>query len=77
VQDILQEESSGKELNVIGEYDEQTGTLTMRFLWDGSDYDPVSQGDELSGKLILASVTDYSHSYENGKNTLILHQLNA
>ena len=73
VQPVIPASGSGRELCVAVEYDEKKDSLSMRFVWEGTRFDPVTDGDELSAKLILASCDSESFEYSDGRNTLSLH----
>ncbi len=72
VQPVIPAEGSGRELCVSVEYDEKKDSLRMRFVWEGNRFDPVSDGDELSAKLILASCDSETFEYAEGRNILTL-----
>ena len=73
MQPVIPASGSGRELCVAVEYDEKKDSLSMRFVWEGTRFDPVTDGDELSAKLILASCDSESFEYSDGRNTLSLH----
>ena len=75
LQPVIPVKGSGRELRAVAEYDEKQARLSMRFTWDGERFDPVTDGDEISSKLILASCNSAVFNYENGKNTLTLEEI--
>lgn len=59
-------------LNLIVEYQEETDCLEMRIAWHGSEYNPLTNGNELSLKLVSAAVKDAKFAYESGENKLVI-----
>ncbi|MGN1367305.1 MAG: ABC transporter permease subunit [Aristaeellaceae bacterium] len=59
-------------LELSAEYEEDSDTLQMRLHWRGSEYNPVTQGDELTLLLSRASITGSHFTYEDGENRLVL-----
>ncbi|MCM1415727.1 MAG: amino acid ABC transporter ATP-binding protein [bacterium] len=57
-------------VEVLTEYYEESGKLSMRFTWGGGRYDPLTEGDELSLRLLRNVLTDSSYVYEDGENRL-------
>ena len=55
-------------LELVTEYEEETDSLEMRFVWAGREYDPLANGDEISVKLVRSAIKDSSFTYKNGKN---------
>ena len=74
-QSVMPTVKSGHKLHIIAEYDEKNDSLSMRFIWDGERFDPVSDGDALSANLIAASCGSVSFTYENDRNTLTLSEI--
>ncbi len=58
-------------VTVSVEYSEKEDRLEMRFTWNGTDFDPMQEGDELSVKLVKAAIQGYEHAYSDGVNRLI------
>ncbi len=58
-------------VTVSVEYSEKEDRLEMRFTWNGTDFDPMQEGDELSVKLVKAAVQGYEHTYSDGVNRLV------
>ena len=59
-------------LTVTAEYSEESDRLAMRFVWLGESYDPATQGDELSLKLVRPLIRSHEFSFENGENRLVV-----
>ena len=74
-QPIIPADETESKLHIIAEYDEKNDGLSMQFIRDGERFDPVSDGDALSAKLIEASCETVNFKYENGKNTLTLYNI--
>lgn len=69
---IVPNRDEGNMLEIFTEYYEVDGKLSMRFVWDGRQYQPLEAGEEISVRLAKSVVTDSSYSYENGKNHLVV-----
>ncbi len=59
-------------LEVAAEYEEETDNLEMRFAWAGREYDPLTEGDELSRQLVRSASKDGRFSYTDGRNRLVM-----
>ncbi len=70
-QSIVPSLSASFPVDVSVEYSEKEDRLEMRFTWNGGDFDPVQEGDELSVKLVKAAIRGYTHDYADGVNRLI------
>lgn len=60
-------------LEVVTEYDEEPDRLEMRFAWTGRKYDPLTEGDEISMKLVHSAITSSQYSYQDGKNRFVVN----
>ncbi len=69
---IIPHSAGAHPLNVSTEYSEETGRLEMRFVWGGSAYNPLEEGDQLSRMLIQATVKGSQYEYVEGENRLII-----
>lgn len=67
---IIPNSSNMTSLEITTEYAEKEDRLEMRFTWDGEGYDPMSEGDELSVRLIKAYLRSDEYVYEDGMNRL-------
>ena len=54
------------------EYDGEKDVLEMRFKWNGEEYNPLENGDEISLCLVKAAMKDGGYEYENGANRLVI-----
>ena len=54
------------------EYDERKDDLSLQLIWDGERFDPSSDGDALSVKLIAASCEKAVYAHGDGRNTRTL-----
>lgn len=59
-------------LELAVEYDEEKDVLEMRFKWNGEEYNPLENGDEISLCLVKAAMKDGGYEYENGVNRLVI-----
>ena len=59
-------------LELTAEYAEEADALQMRLRWTGREYNPLTQGDELTLRLGRAAVTDSQFTYEAGVNLLVV-----
>lgn len=59
-------------LDVVTEYEEETDRLEMRITWHGVEYNPLTEGNELSLKLVGAAIKDGKFLYDSGENRLII-----
>ena len=57
-------------LEVTVEYMEREGTADLRFVWNGEPFDPLSEGDELSVKIICHMAPDLQYTCTDKKNTV-------
>ncbi len=67
---IIPNSQDDYELTVSTEYEEDTGELVMHFEWGGDEYNPMTEGDELSIMLIKAYLESDTYVFENGENHL-------
>ncbi|MBQ7264915.1 MAG: amino acid ABC transporter ATP-binding protein [Firmicutes bacterium] len=58
-------------LNIDIEYSEVSGKTTMKLEYDGTEFDPFKDGDEISMMIVKRLTTENSFEYE-GKNKLLL-----
>ena len=59
-------------LELAVEYDGEKDVLEMRFKWNGEEYNPLENGDEISLCLVKAAMKDGGYEYENGANRLVI-----
>ena len=59
-------------LELVTEYEEETDKLEMRFIWTGREYNPLTEGDEISLKLVQAAMKDSGFIHEAGENRLVV-----
>ncbi len=59
-------------LEFVVEYEEENDRLEMRFVWKGQQYDPLTEGDEISLMLVRAAIKDSKYIYEDGANRLVV-----
>lgn len=59
-------------LDIVTEYEEETDHLEMRVTWHGAEYNPLTEGNELSLKLVKAAVKEEKFLYESGENRLVI-----
>ena len=59
-------------ITVSAEYSEKEDSLEMRFTWQGERYDPMEDGDELSVKIVKASVSGFRYDHTDGANSLVI-----
>ncbi len=57
-------------LELAAEYEESTDNLEMSFTWAGREYNPLTEGDEISVRLVHSAVKDSKFVYEDGRNRL-------
>ncbi len=69
-QSIVPSQGASFPVDVSVEYSEKEDRLEMRFTWSGTDFDPMQDVDELSVKLVKATVQSYEHAYADGVNRL-------
>ncbi len=67
---IIPNSPADGKLAVTTEYAEATGALEMRFVWKGTRYDPLIEGDELSMRLMKGFIKDSEFEYVDGENRL-------
>lgn len=68
---------SGKDLSVYpicieSEFSEQEGTLIMNFTWGGEEYDPLTDGDDLSSVIVTRISKDIQYSRDEKNHLRIL-----
>ncbi len=71
-QNLVPVQGVGFPITLSIEYSEKEDSLEMRFIWQGERYDPMESGDEISVKIVKASVSGYGHEHTNGANSLII-----
>ncbi len=59
-------------LELATEYEERTDNLEMSFTWAGREYNPLTEGDEISVRLVHSAVRDSKFVYEDGQNRLVV-----
>ena len=59
-------------LELAVEYDGEKDVLEMRFKWNGEEYNPLENGDEISLCLVKAAMKDGGYECENGANRLVI-----
>ena len=59
-------------LDVVTEYEQETDHLEMRITWHGAQYNPLTEGNEISLKLVGAAIKDGKFFYESGENRLTI-----
>lgn len=57
-------------LEVVTEFEEEADRLKMRFAWRGEEYDPLTEGDALSRKLVETAIRGGEFRYVAGENRL-------
>lgn len=55
-------------IEVMTEFSETDESVTLEAVYRGESYDPVTNGDELSAKLIRSMTSDLTHEYDKGQN---------
>ena len=62
----------GKSFDLIFtiEFSEESGTVTVRISYGGTEINPLRCMDELSKKLIAGAIKNYSYSYANSTNRI-------
>ncbi len=64
VQSILPAaEKDGLTISIVIEYSEADGSAVMDMTYGGNKYDPLTEGDELSVKLVRSLTDEVSHEY--------------
>lgn len=60
-------------ISIEAEFSEQKGTLTMNFTWGGSEFNPVTDGDDLSSVIMTRLSKDiiYSRDVKNHLQILL------
>ena len=66
-------DSSVFPISIEAEFSEQKGTLTMNFTWGGSEFNPVTDGDDLSSVIMTRLSKDiiYSRDVKNHLQILL------
>ncbi|MDO4317743.1 MAG: ABC transporter permease subunit [Lachnospiraceae bacterium] len=59
-------------ISISVEYSEKESRLEMRLAWNGRQYNPMKEGDELSLMLVRAAVKEYAYDFADEKNRLVL-----
>lgn len=57
-------------LDVVTEYAQETDRLEVRITWRGGEYNPLTEGNEFSLKLVGAIIKDGKFLYKSGENRL-------
>ena len=62
---------NGLPIRIVTEYAEMDGTAVMTITYGGKSYDPQSEGDEISAKIVQKLTKSVSHRFAEGEgNTL-------
>ncbi len=69
---IVPNRDRGGALEISTEYYEVDKKLAMCFIWSGSKYNPLEEGDEISIRLVKSILTYSDFAYEKGKNRLYI-----
>lgn len=59
-------------IELVVEYEEEIDRLEMRFTWSGREYNPLTEGDDISLSLVKATIKDGRFNYESGENRLVV-----
>ncbi len=59
-------------LHVFTEYSEEADRLEMRFVWTGSCFNPLEEGEELSIRLAKGFLNESRYEYADGENRLTI-----
>ncbi len=60
-------------ITIAVEYGEDDDILSMRFEWEGEEFNPLENGDEISRKIISSQINKSVFTYINGNNRLQLN----
>ncbi len=70
VENIIPHCGEAIDLHVAVEYEQKADELIMVFTWSGDRFDPFSEGDPLTIRLISGFVTEQAYEYEDDTNRL-------
>ena len=60
-------------ITIAVEYGEDDDILSMRFEWEGEEFNPLENGDEISRKIMSSQINKSVFTYINGNNRLQLN----